>query len=133
LDDELFVPDDLEPLELDEEELLELVLLAEEEDVLVEPDEEVLENDLDPAREKLNDPLLPVSEVRSNSGTRIVFSRDEYLIVTPLRIATLTSGFQSLNRFEDCCLLTVSFVPSKIHTEGWIIRLGVAVPPGKSG
>ena len=59
-----------------------------------------------------------------------------------MRMATLTSGFQSLTRLEDClnsflsgdgCLLTVSFVPSETHTEGWIIRLRVAVPPDKSG
>ena len=152
MDDELFVLDDLEPLELDELELLELVLPLDE-DELEDSPEEVLANDLAPAREKLNLPTFPLPEVRSNSGMRIAFSRDEYLMVTPLRLATLTSGFQSLNRPEvkserrpgrrtkppdssplaDCDLLIVSFVSPKIQTEGLIDRLWAAVPPEESG
>ena len=66
---ELFEPDELDLLELE---------LLEDEDELVEPDEEVPEEVEDLTREKLNDPLLPVPEVCSNSGTRTAFSREEY-------------------------------------------------------
>ncbi len=100
MDAELFELEDPELFELEVVERLEF-MLPDDEDELVDPTEEVLENDLAPAREKLNIPLLPVPEVRSNSGMRTAFSRAEYLMVTPKRLATLTSGFQSLNRSED--------------------------------
>lgn len=100
--DEVFELDDLELFELedlDELELLELDLPDEEDDPeeLLEETEEVE----DWAREKLNPPTLPKPELLSNSGTRILFSRDEYLRVTPKRFATLASGFQSLVRTDE--------------------------------
>ena len=60
--------DDLDPFELEEVEPPELVL-PDDEDELVDPDEEETEDELDPPREKLNPATLLLPEVRSNSGT----------------------------------------------------------------
>ena len=108
MDEELFELDDPELLEPEELELLELVL-PDDEDEPEDPPEELLEETEeveDWVREKLNPPTLLEPELLSNSGTRILFSREEYFSATPRRFATLTSGFQSLTRLEDFLFLS---------------------------
>ena len=87
-----------ELLLLEERELVEE--LEEEE----EPEEELLREEIILVIEpRFQDPRKSLEEILS-SGHRTSFVLLEYLMVTPARLAILTSGFQSLNRMENLLL-----------------------------